>query len=99
MENVIWKFTLDMNELDSTDSLDIMIPVDAKILCVQSQYNIPCIWAIVNPCNHTVKKRFTIKGTGHTFQDVDLQDTDYIGTYQLYEGKLIYHVFEQKSIV
>ena len=85
----IWKQVLDV-----TDSQIIELPLDSKVLCVQTQNNKPCIWFInYNTSNTvTVQRKFKIYGTGHTH---DWIGGTYIGTFQLSEGTLVFHVFEE----
>ena len=65
---------------------------DAKILCIQTQNETPCIWALVEP-NSTVEKRtFEIFGTGHNIPENS--NRKYVGTYQLKDGQLTFHCFE-----
>lgn len=76
----------------------IEMPIGSKILCVQTQKGDPCIWAEVTNLNkgHLNKetRTFLTFGTGHDMpEDKHLH---YIGTYQLYKGDEIYHVFEVK---
>lgn len=83
----IWKFSLDPSGL-------IKLPIDAKILCVQSQYNLPYIWAIVDEKKPTETRQFRIFGTGFNIpENIELE---YIDTFQLNNGTLVFHVFEEK---
>ena len=40
----IYKYAIEI-----TDDRDIVMPVGAKILTVQNQNGVPCIWAMVDP--------------------------------------------------
>ena len=75
--------------LDPTGSF-IYLPAGAKILTVQVQNNQPCIWAEVDPTNYTVKRDISIIGTGHTLPK---KEVTYIGTFQLFGGDLVFHVY------
>ena len=83
----IWKF-----ELVTTDYQTLRIPVEAKFLCVQVQDEVPCIWVVVDPSNPVEEYNFRIFGTGHIF-DIEMESSQYIGTYQLSNGSLVFHVF------
>lgn len=72
----------------------IMMPSDAEILCVQVQNNQPCIWALVEPTNSLTPYRFYIYGTGQPIKDERSYDA-YIGTFQLDNGALVFHVFKE----
>lgn len=82
----IWKF-----ELEVVGTQIIEMPANAKILSLQIQHNILCIWALVDKHADRVKVEFTTYGTGH-----DVYHSDgYVGSYQLDGGTLVFHVFRQ----
>lgn len=83
----IWKFPF-----NTTDEVILEMPLDAEILCVQTQSGCPCIWAKVETDFPKEKRLFHIYGTGHTLQDE--YEMKYLGTYQQMSGALIFHVFE-----
>ncbi len=84
----IWKY-----ELKPTDDQNIEMPDGAEILTMQCQGETPCLWVLVDPTKRKKIRRFEIFGTGHTM-DV-LSVSTYVGTYQLKDGQLVFHVFEQ----
>ena len=79
----IWKYSI-------TDCpyQKIEMPLNAEILCVQLQDNIPTPWALVETENP--KKPFNIL-TYYTGAYWINEKGKYIGTYQL--AGLVYHVF------
>ena len=80
-------------QIDTTDEQSIEMPDSAEILTVQTQNNIPFIWAIIN--TESPKAKFTLRifGTGHLIPN-DFNGK-YIGTYQLdFGGILVFHVFQ-----
>lgn len=83
---VIHKFSLQQEPLQG-----IWIPKDATILTVQVQRNIPCLWVLLDPDADKVLRKIVIVGTGQEFPEEGLR---YIGTFQLFEGSLVFHVFE-----
>ncbi len=83
----VWKFAL-----ETIDDQYIDMPVGAKILCVQTQGNKPCLWARVDSESKFRLRRFRVVGTGDSLPNIPM---DYIGTYQLYSGQCVFHVFEQ----
>jgi hypothetical protein len=85
MEKQIWKFTL-----HPTTVQHIEMPSDAEILTIQTQEQLPCIWALVSPDAPKRKFAFEIFGTGHPVPDGQRK---YIGTYQINGGELIFHCF------
>lgn len=75
------------------DEQEIMMPVDAQILCVQLQHGEPCMWAMVDSDLNLIKRKFRIIGAGHPIEDFD--SLNYIDTFQLAGGQLVFHVFEK----
>lgn len=88
MEQTIWKF-----ELKNEGVQELKMPEGAEILTVQTQYEKPCLWALVNPDAEKVSRGFFIYGTGHPVPK-EPYPQKYIGTYQLSGGALVFHVFE-----
>ena len=78
-------------KLQTTDSQQIEMPESSEVLCVQMQNGIPFIWAKVDTNNELKKRHFVIVGTGHPLPSNPL---NYIGTYQLQYGGLVFHLFE-----
>ena len=74
------------------NNFEIEIPVNAEILAIQTQNNIPCIWALVDDYGVYEKRSFAIYGTGHKVDEKFMHN--YIGTFQLLEGKFVGHLFE-----
>ena len=80
-------------ELEVVANQEIEMPGGAEILCVQSQKKIMCLWAVVDPEMATQTRKIRIHGTGHDIPDTD--SLSYIGTVQMLDGQLIWHVFEE----
>ena len=87
MSKSIWKFPL-----ETTDIQQIEMPADAEILTIQTQDEIPCIWALVSTDAPKRKVAFEIFGTGHPVPENAKRK--YVGTYQLRKGALVFHCFE-----
>jgi len=86
MSRTIWKF-----ELKSEDEQVIHMPDNAKILCVDTQKGTPCLWALVEA--NIPSRDFAIL-TFRAGHDVDLDNEfKYVGTYQLFDGNFVEHVF------
>jgi len=62
MDKQIWKYPL-----ETTDGQTIRMPKDSQILCVQTQFDRPCLWALVDPNQPLEDRHILIFGTGHTF--------------------------------
>jgi len=83
----IWKYPLETN-----DTLDILMPKNSKILTVQMQNGIPCLWVLVDDSKENERRTFALHGTGHEVNHTDIKK--YIGTFQMMKGTLVVHVFE-----
>jgi len=83
----IWKW-----ELKTTDEQTILMPLGARLLTVQVQNGVPCIWALVNPTANQIERRFGVYGTGNPVPD---EVGEYVATYQLADGRLVFHVFDR----
>lgn len=79
-----------------TDRQTVSIPGSAKLLTVQVQNGIPCVWAHIRDESDLPRERTLVTyGTGHP---APLTNMDvYLGTYQLEGGALVFHVFEVRS--
>lgn len=82
----IYKYNLKV-----TDYQIINLPKGAKILDIQTQYNEPKLWALVDEKAELEKREFAIYGTGNPLPD-DIGE--YLATFQIHEGQLVFHVFE-----
>ena len=85
----IWKYPLEI-----TGSQEVVLPQGARILCVQVQHDVPCLWALVNPDEPSIPRRIYIFGTGHV---APVSAEGYIGTFQTNEGQFVGHVFERSE--
>ncbi len=83
----IWKFVIEIN-----DTIEVMMPQDAKILTVQIQHEMATIWVMVNPDKPDVRRVLQIAGTGHDLTERLMGD--YIGTFQIDSGNFAFHVFD-----
>lgn len=81
----IWKFEL------PTDGL-IEMPKYARPISVQTQRGVICLWALIEPNQPVEMRKFVILGTGHEIPKHGVGD--FIDTFQLNEGSLVFHVFE-----
>lgn len=82
----IWKY-----ELQVTEAQVVRMPAGARILTVQVQRNVPCLWALVDEQAKREPRVFRVFGTGAPF---DAADAAYVGTFQ--DGALVWHLFEVK---
>ena len=84
----IYKYVLPVD-----DHIEIEMPVNAEILSFQCQHDVPAIWALVDPDAPLKKRKFRFVGTGHEL-GVLRSRLKFIGTAQMYDGDLIWHLFE-----
>ena len=76
------------------DDISIEMPQGAKVLTVQMQRGIPCVWAIVDPDNEPAAKYFRLAGTGHPITERVSRLLRHIGSFQMEGETLIFHLFE-----
>jgi hypothetical protein len=84
--HTIWKFPVAL-----TDEFTITMPRKARPLTVQVQDGAPYVWALVDPGWVRVQRRFRLAGTGHPIEDAGLWQ--YVGSFQLRDGALVFHLF------
>ena len=89
MNKVIWKFPI-----ETKGRQEILMPKGAEILCIQIQQDKPTIWALVEFLPPE-KRIFEVFGTGHNIKSGGDIKRDYVGTYQVGDGHLVFHVFER----
>src|SRR5579872_4380097 len=86
----IWKY-----QLIIVNEQQIALPVGAKILAVQVQHNMPVIWAEIDVTQPIEMRSFQTFGTGHNIVDQPGFEREYIGSYQIDNGDLVFHLFEK----
>lgn len=67
------------------------MPDGAKVLTVQMQGPDVCLWAMVEPHKPTGRRFFDVYGTGH---GMPTDPGDYVATFQMEGGMLVWHVFD-----
>lgn len=82
----IWKTTLRVE-----DEQTVTMPLGFEILAVQMQHGAVCLWAIVHTAAIPEQRTIYMRGTGHQMNG---KEGRYLGTIQLQDGALIFHVFE-----
>lgn len=83
----VWKYALE------PDEFTIEMPRGAQVLSVDNQGGSNCMWAMVDPAEPLVTRRFRLAGTGHELDRPD--ELRFIGTVQMYGGKIVLHLFER----
>ena len=79
-------------ELETSDEQEIEMPLFSEIICLQLQNDKPYIWVKIDTEFTNHKFKFRTFGTGQPIEP-EFNGT-YIGTYQLLNGKLVFHVFK-----
>ena len=89
MSNVIWKFGLEVKDIQF-----LAVPTGAKFLDAQMQNGNLQLWALCDNSKPLIEKRkIAIYGTGNPMPD---NCGEYIATFQMAGGSLVFHVFEIK---
>jgi hypothetical protein len=82
--------------LETIDHQKVEMPKGSEILTVQIQNGVPMLWALVDDEILEVEiKLIDTHGTGHNVTDAPKK---YISTYQMLQGRLIFHVFERIGV-
>lgn len=97
MKKKILKYSLVDNSGDEPKFVkELQLPVGAEILSVQSQGDIPQVWAIVDPEAETETRQIEIFATGEAIETENV-NRKYLGTIQLKGGAFVFHAFERIS--
>ena len=89
----IWKYELIIDDIQK-----IEMPVGARGLTAQWQQGKLCLWCMVDEDQPMEKRKVRIYGTGHGMEDFgeyiasNFSET-YVGTFQMHDGALVFHVF------
>jgi hypothetical protein len=88
----IWKFPVNPGRFN------LSLPKFAVVLSVQTQKGQPMMWVLCNDHPDATKEErdFVALGTGHDAEIVR-QNMRFIGTFQLDDGDLIFHLFESMA--
>lgn len=95
--HTIWKYELDIGEV-----LPVEMPRGAKVRYVGMQGDQLCVWAQVDSDQPLVKRVFAVHGTGHTIRPTARENgtelPTYLGTFMMYGGELVFHVFDHGEV-
>ena len=86
---VIYKYPVPI-----VDRFSLNLPRGAQVLSVQMQYDNPQMWVLQDTNTDVPPKprKFAVFGTGHQIPaDLSLH---HLGTIQMVDGALVWHVFE-----
>lgn len=85
----VWKY-----QVPQVNQFTLEMPENARVLTLQLQYGAPVLFAAVNTESPLVKRRFGIIATGTS---VEFKLPKYVGTFQLFGGNTVLHLFEFPS--
>ncbi len=83
--------TIHKLRLDVVNYQSVVLPEGSEILTVQIQKGTPCIWYKVKDTINSESRGILMYTTG---KYVDKVEGKYIGSFQLYDGEFVAHVFE-----
>lgn len=69
----------------------ISMPINAEILTVQIQNNVPCLWALVDNKLPLSDVTVIVYSTGAEIDQS--QNLKYCSTLQVFDGAMVFHVF------
>ncbi len=75
-----------------TPEFTIQMPESARLLDVQVQHDGVQLWAMVDPRARMTIRKFAMRGTGHVA--FGLGSAPHIGTFQINDGELVFHLFD-----
>jgi hypothetical protein len=84
--------TIHKYEVRIDDEFAIDMPKGARLLSVQTQGGIPFLWALVDTDAKQTLRTFALRGTGHPAGGLDFEP--FVGTFQLNNGALVFHLFD-----
>lgn len=85
MNQTIWKFPFEV-----ADQFVVSMPKGAQVIHVGLQGAHACMWAIVNPKEPKVDRKFRVVGTGNPSDNLYAQR--HRGTW--FDGPFVWHLFE-----
>lgn len=73
------------------DHFEIDLPQGARILKVETQDDIPCIWALVDTDQKPLPHGYWIFGTGHQIDSGSRLVGEHVASFQ--QGPFVWHLF------
>lgn len=83
----VWKFPLVVESQQV-----VQMPRGARLLSAQVQGEKVCLWALCDDLAEPQPRHVVIVGTDHPLPDFG--ELVFIDTFQLHDGRLVFHVFE-----
>jgi len=73
------------------DRQTVLMPRGARVLSVDVQRGVPCVWALIDTDSPEENRTFGMCGTGHP---CPYDASQFVGTFQMHGGDLIFHLFD-----
>lgn len=84
-------------ELPADDMVELDLPEGARHLHFGNQFDVPCLWCMVDTQKPKVKHRFRFAGTGHDdLSPYIAEELQFIGSAMFQGGSLVFHLFYVK---
>jgi hypothetical protein len=96
MARTIWKFALWENWHSGGDMVRIAMPHGAVVRFAGAQFDVPTVWAEVDPTEPLTDRIFEVCGTGHPLQPDPDGKRVYLGTAITNSGNLVWHIHERR---
>ena len=87
---VIYKYRVQIE-----DTFTLELPRGSQILDVQTQDGHPCVWVLHDPTAPTCTVAFRLYGTGQLIDNLD--GYRHVGSFQLKDGLLVFHLFVEEA--
>jgi hypothetical protein len=84
----IWKAEIVIDDLQY-----ITVPKGAKFLAAQPQHQNIALWYLCDPNAEKERRSIIMRGTGHHIDGELAEHLEYIDTFQIAGGDLVFHVF------
>ena len=84
----IWKY-----EIPFKNEFTLQMPKGAELISVANQNEMGCLWAFVDPNEDIEDVNFCLYGTGYEIENPNI--LSYLGSFQQYNGRFVWHLFEE----
>lgn len=90
MNPVIYKY-----KIPASANFTITMNPVIKYLDIKMQANDPVLYAIVDIDEPMVDHSFAVYATGNPVEPLDALSDNYLGTFMVYSGALVFHLFKR----
>jgi hypothetical protein len=87
-------------KLSVEDTQEVDVPRGSHILSLDTQRDDACVWFLIPNTEIDGKDKFIFRhfGTGQPLP-LDINEYTYLGTYLIFHGELVYHVFYTRRTI